>query len=794
MLTLASLAILAVLQIDLIFTASTPNGGDMGAHVLGPAILRDELLPSGRVMGWSDAWFAGFPAFYFYFPLPSLVIVALDLLLPYGVAFKLVTVAGVAAIPWGAYLLVHALTNSRIISSVAGAASTAFVFLESFSIFGGNIPSTLAGEFSFAWSIAFGLTYLAYAVRSVGGEEKAVPKAALALAGTALSHIIPTMIFVMASLPLLARFGYRKLVPVWGWGFLVSAFWSLPLAIRIGLTADMEWFPLRGWDEILPVEIWALLPLAVVGGWVVLRTTWQASMLVVMTLFPIAYFWLIADPASWTESEILLSLIDAVGKLWNGRVLPFWFLGLALLSGIAIGRAVEWAVRRMPRSLPPEWLAVPAVVVAALAWRRLGTGEFTEVVAPIVASAAVVSLGLTLNWRLKRIWDDTSALTIAVLVTLIGSAAVFRLANQSLWLGAIAAGLVLLVGVGGFERPTTAAALPVFGGFLAITIALSGVSYSAGWARWNYSGYELKDTYPEYSALMATIDELPPGRVQWEANRELDQYGTPMALMLFPYWSEEHPSMEGLYFESSLTTPFHFLTAATVSRNPSNPIPGLTYHTFDFDRGLEQLDLYGVRYYVSFTEEATSEATDHPSMSLIAESGPFSVFRLPESPLVEAVTALPVVYEPGGDGEFDTASYDELAFEWYDDPALFDRLVAADGPDGWPRIASLDELAVTYVPQPGGSTRDVIVDDGTISFTTDAVGVPHLIKVSYFPNWTTDDADGPYRVTPSLMVVTPTTEQVTLEFRNTWAENLGMALSLIGIALFPILRLRRRSE
>ncbi len=97
------------------------------------------------------------------------------------------------------------------------------------------------------------------------------------------------------------------------------------------------------------------------------------------------------------------------------------------------------------------------------------------------------------------------------------------------------------------------------------------------------------------------------------------------------------------------------------------------------------------------------------------------------------------------------------------------------------------------MPQPGGSVSDVFVDDGTISFTTDAVGVPHLIKVSYFPNWTTDDADGPYRVTPSLMVVTPTTEQVTLEFRNTWAENLGMALSLVGVALFPIVVWRRRT-
>jgi uncharacterized membrane protein len=71
----------------------------MGAHVLGPAYLRDYLLPEGRILGGSNDWFAGFPAFYFYFPLPSLTVVLLDLFVPYGVAFKIVTVMGLLATP-----------------------------------------------------------------------------------------------------------------------------------------------------------------------------------------------------------------------------------------------------------------------------------------------------------------------------------------------------------------------------------------------------------------------------------------------------------------------------------------------------------------------------------------------------------------------------------------------------------------------------------------------------------------------------------------------------------------------
>ena len=48
----------------------------MGAHVWFPAYLRDHLLPSWRVAGWSPDWFAGFPAGQFYFPLPALLVVA----------------------------------------------------------------------------------------------------------------------------------------------------------------------------------------------------------------------------------------------------------------------------------------------------------------------------------------------------------------------------------------------------------------------------------------------------------------------------------------------------------------------------------------------------------------------------------------------------------------------------------------------------------------------------------------------------------------------------------------------
>ena len=107
-----------------------------------------------------------------------------------------------------------------------------------------------------------------------------------------------------------------------------------------------------------------------------------------------------------------------------------------------------------------------------------------------------------------------------------------------------------------------------------------------GWARWNFSGYEGKTKWPEYEALMTTAATLEPGRIHWEYDKTMNDYGSPMALMLFPYWTEEElGSMEGLFFESSLSTPFHFLNQAEMSKDPSSPDPRPRLSPFRFRPG-----------------------------------------------------------------------------------------------------------------------------------------------------------------------------------------------------------------
>jgi len=742
-----SLVILIVLNPGWVLSATTPTGGDMGAHVFGPAYLRDHLLPEWRILGWSNDWFAGFPAFYFYFPLPSLLIVVLDVVLPYGVAFKVVTVMGLLALAPAAYYLARSMRLSRHVAIVAAGSGAVFAFLESYSIYGGNVASTLAGEFAYSWSFSLSLLYLALLIRSVREDAKYLKWAALALAATVLSHVLTTIVVVFASLFVLPwRRGLWRTLAISFWGFAIAAFWVVPLVARIGLTSDMAWSPLTRWEEVFPVELWLLIPLAIPGAIWASRHTSRAGPLMAATLLPLIYF-----PLPTALPELLPDIFGGERwKLWNGRLLPYWYFGVGFFAAVGVGAAAIWVSRRLPSRVSTHWA-------------RLFIVTATVVAASLVADAADFPV-----WA----WVPVAVAGAGVVVL------------SLFWSPDISTRHFLI---------TSVSAVIVLG-------ALAGVTFIDGWSKWNYEGYESKQPWPEYESLMVELDQLPDGRVHWEANNEaLNRYGTPMSPMLIPYWTEgSQKSMEGLYFESSLTTPFHFINSSEMSEKPSNPIPGLTYHTGDMDRGIKHLQFFGVSYYVSVTLEATEKADGMPELTKIATTTPFTIYALPETGLVEAAGFLPSVYDveerglldlmtghsavTGEDGVTLPSFYD-MSLEWYEDVDNLSRWVVADGPEEWPRIESLDERPNQTLQVPPDAVSNVVVEDHRISFHTSAVGVPHLVKVSYFPNWTAEGADGPWRAAPSLMVVVPTSENVTLEFKNTWAETGGLILSVAAIAL-----------
>ena len=162
----ATLMVLSVLHPDLILRNNIPTGGDMGAHVWAPAYLRDHLLTNFKLSGWSMDWYSGLPIYRFYMVVPALMIVLLDVILPYGIAIKVIAVIGILTLPYFSWLFGRFAKFAYPLPELFAIAATIFLFDESFTIYGGNIASTMAGEFSF--SIALSLAMLGFALLAKG--------------------------------------------------------------------------------------------------------------------------------------------------------------------------------------------------------------------------------------------------------------------------------------------------------------------------------------------------------------------------------------------------------------------------------------------------------------------------------------------------------------------------------------------------------------------------------------------------------------------------------------------------
>jgi hypothetical protein len=258
-----------------------------------------------------------------------------------------------------------------------------------------------------------------------------------------------------------------------------------------------------------------------------------------------------------------------------------------------------------------------------------------------------------------------------------------------------------------------------------------------------------------------------------------------MALMLLPFWTDGCiGSMEGLFFEASSTTPYHFINQDELSFGASNAQRDLPYmpgapDQAQFDLGVDHLQMLGVKYYMAITEQMITYGQANASLKQVAQSGPWIVFEVADSSVVEPLDNVPAVLTGVA-----PKHWLESVTPWYMDPTAWNVWPSSGGPKDWQRIAE-GETPTANPTTPVAVTNTQIGRD-TISFDVTKPGTPILVKVSYFPNWKVSGAEGPWRVGPNLMVVVPTSDHVTLSYGMTmvdWGSWFATILGVVGIVL-----------
>lgn len=336
--------ILSYFTPELLLSPTTAAGGDMGSHHYLAQFMQQQLA-QGRITGWSHDWYAGLPMFQFYFPLAYVLMALLGALVHANVAFKLVTVLGTLLMPVCAYAAFRILGFRFPAPAIAAAFTLPFLFLQSNSMYGGNIPSTLAGEFSFSISMALMLVFAASLHQGMKKRTR-IAFNTIVLAASALFHIIPIITVALASFALLRRRNARYLLLVYGGAFLLVGFWSIPFiakfdyALSTGYTSSIET------KDILPDGFSYLLPLTALG----MALAWRARDRRIL------FFSLILVVA------FALFLLMPRGHVWNTRFLPWYYLMAALIAGYGAS-AVAARVWRRRLLLVPLFICIAVIAL-----------------------------------------------------------------------------------------------------------------------------------------------------------------------------------------------------------------------------------------------------------------------------------------------------------------------------------------------------------------------------------------------------------------------------------------------
>ena len=727
---------------DLVFDDTTPTGGDFGAHVWGPAFLRDNLLGSLRFNGWTMDWYSGMPAYRFYMVLPAFAILLVNLVLPYGVAMKLVSVLGLITLPASCWAFGRLAAFRHPIPEMFAFGGLAFALDESFSIYGGNLKSTMAGEFSFSIALSLGVLALGLLANGLRTGKYRVWTSVM-IAAACVSHgivlIFVALAAVIFSLVWIDRTRAWYSLTVGLTSVLLMMWWAGPFLFGHEYMTDMKYGALTNWWEMYfpltaPLDI-LITSLAFVGfGMSILRRQLTGVALGVLGLVLVAGVYLAQDS------------LPVIGLLWNPRLLPFLYLVRYLLMMIGIYEvlSIGWNVIKD---------------------RRANT-EPSATASSVFAGVGALGVLVVLGFMFQELPLD-------------GYQTLDDGSNRYSW--------------GPFTATET-----------------NADAQGDGWARYNFLGYEGRDQfYTEYHQVVTTMEgigddaEYGCGRALWENSGDNGQYGTTMALMLLPHWTDGCiGSMEGLFFEASGTTPYHFLSTAAMSKQSSNPVRELRYVDNNADVGVPHLQALGVRYAMVRSPEAKAEAAGHPDLEYITTSEPWDIYLVRGSDIVVPLDTQPVVVE-SREGDPRERNL-ELGTSWFQQRDEWAAMPADDGPDSWQRISVAPDISrregepgangrrvdiviptdtIEPVALPDVTVSNVEMDQDSISFDVDQVGVPVLVKVSYFPNWQASGAEGPFRAGPNMMVVVPTDTTVELSYGRSAIDYITMLLTLIGIGL-----------
>ena len=231
---LCTYCVLSTFSLDLILP-TPPTGGDMGSHYYTSWVLHTIALPNWSIRTWHPGNFGGEFQLLHYFPAPFILTEVLSLLLPHPVAFKFMSIMHLLVLPFALAWAIRQLGFCSRACALSATGSLIFLFNESFTMWGGNSLSTLAGQFAHGHALVFLFLWLGMLAREIRKDIFPLGSGLLGMF-VALSHPYVALVLPVHMLGFLAtstknqrRATLKHLALSGILTFLFSAWWILPM-------------------------------------------------------------------------------------------------------------------------------------------------------------------------------------------------------------------------------------------------------------------------------------------------------------------------------------------------------------------------------------------------------------------------------------------------------------------------------------------------------------------------------------------------------------------------------------
>lgn len=443
---------------------------------------------------------------------------------------------------------------------------------------------------------------------------------------------------------------------------------------------------------------------------------------------------------------------------------------------------------------------------------------------PAYSAGLLVFMGIAIGRGIRRsslvVWSLCWMLMASVVLFLVGFSISPVFVNVRLWpfiffammaLGAVGMGLLLEQARG--RRVIVSLLIPVVLGAVMLSESVGGFrgpGLTRSWATWNFSGLESKPSAAVFAKLMPLLKDSP-GRLANDLCEENNQLGSSRVFELVPYLIGK-PILEGGLVNSALGSMYSYYVQGETSPSCAGFPPIVKPATFDFIRATRHLELFNVKYFIARSSVAKEALQSMREWRFVAREGEWALYELMthDGRYVFIPPRLPYVVE--------TAHWKECSLEWLYTPQALDQFVLWKMPgmtgDG-KNLVTLSEtaflqglVALRQTNSPGilaagkplsaagtQAISDESVSDGRIRFRTTAVGLPHIIKMTWFPNWKVRGAKQVYCVSPGFMCVFPDQAEVELYYGSTGSDVVGYVLTTLGclvVAVWLGLRVRKR--